>query len=167
MGNLNNVSGLYEGEYPSCDTILQFCKMLPCWKLLQTYEGCLFIIYYYCMWIYVYLNENFNKNNLINLSHFSQSGCIIFAFSPTMCMSFSCSPSLSAQSIAVFLCVILQSSLVIHRGLVPGPPKIPPSLRAQIPYSWCLILHGQIQPTNHRLQSIFHLLEFSDREGWL
>lgn len=42
--------------------------MLPCWKLLQTYEGYLFIIFYYCMWIYVYLNENFNKNNLINLS---------------------------------------------------------------------------------------------------
>lgn len=29
MGNLNNVSGLYEGEYPSCDTIvLQNVAML-------------------------------------------------------------------------------------------------------------------------------------------
>ena len=91
--------------------------MLPCWKLLQTYEGYLFIIYYYCMWIYVYLNENFNKNNLINLSHFPQSGCIIFAFSPTMCMSFSCSPSLSAQSIAIFLCVWFYSHPSISTGV--------------------------------------------------
>lgn len=71
----------------------------------------------------------------------------------------------------LFVCVILQSSLGIHRGLIPGPPKILPSLRARIPYSWCLILHGQIQPTaDYKAFSIcciFHLLEFSDREGQL
>lgn len=35
-GNVNNISGLCQYQYPDCDIVLQFCSMLPLGETMQS-----------------------------------------------------------------------------------------------------------------------------------
>ena len=49
MGNVNQMNGLYQCQYPKCDIILLFYKMLSLGKLGKEYMESLCIVSYNCM----------------------------------------------------------------------------------------------------------------------
>lgn len=57
---LKKIGGLCQCQFPDCDSILQFCNILPLGELGEKYKGFFCINSYNFMCIYNYLSENFN-----------------------------------------------------------------------------------------------------------